>query len=413
MLRKFLRTIGGTDEMPAVSTPTYLAALLAQPLRDGDVSTTEFSDDPLRYIGERLVAIEARGTHGSLELEEDERAQFVTTYAGMLLENDALPPDLQLSQEDLEKPRALLLAFFGGEGNVQKEASRVLTFIEERFASARFGQARMLLRLFDTDEVTRRNNERNLFYEEMILRFMSERTSNIRDADACRATLAESLSSPGEALRKVAEVLSARAGVRLHLQVQPPPPNAWTKDLAKASAETQDIVEAFIPGWRWRPVATLPGSFSDHLGAHLGRRRVDDYVLDLVRSAYFVTLAPGATGFEDFMFRFVEWATANLDGVATRILPDVHRASTIDEVPLPDALEDIRHRFVAGSRFESGEFSREAIQEAAIAVHEELAQFDPSKLPEGDYDLGGLIADKLVDFPHVSMVEALRVHRLT
>lgn len=416
MLRRFLRSLGG-QEAASVPPSSYVDDVLSTcaPYVDEAVAATA-DGDPLHLLGDLFVRSESAREWDSIGLEGAQREQFLRTYAGMLLENDRLPPALQLTPDELKMPRRLLDAFFGGSNSVQREAQAVLNFIEERFSSSRFGQARLLLQLFDTDATTRRNNERNLFYEEMILRFMSKRTGSIgaeRESDFQRVA-AETMTARGEGIRDLAAWLSHHVGVRLHLFGR-----AWADDSSWKSAlegmpdATKNAMRITVPTWRWRPVASTQGSIADALATHVDERGLEPYLVGLTRSAYFVTLAPGATGYEEFLFRYVTWLDEHFSCSAIRVLPDLHRQTTIDEVGLPDALESIHEKYLSESSFGSGVFSQEAIGEALGRLQRALQAFDPTSIPEGDYNLGGLVFDLLVEFPYEDISQAFRVHRLT
>ncbi|MEO1268651.1 MAG: hypothetical protein AAFX99_11165, partial [Myxococcota bacterium] len=104
-------------------------------------------------------------------------------YLGLLLENDRLPRGEQLTLEELTLPRGLLIDFFGGEVNIQGRAQEVLSLVERKFSQRSFKQATILLQLFETDQSTRMQNERKLFYEDMIQRLGIRRRHPLAEDD--------------------------------------------------------------------------------------------------------------------------------------------------------------------------------------------------------------------------------------
>lgn len=416
MFRRFLRSLGGQDA-DAVPPSSYVDDVLATSATHIAASAEgTIEGDALHFIGDLFTRSEATRGWDEITLEGSAREQFLRTYAGMLLENDRLPPTLQLTPDEFRMPRRLLHAFFGGSSAVQREAQAVLHFVEERFSAGRHGQARLLLQLFDTDAATRRNNERNLFWEEMLLRFTSTRTASVPDdvwADYQRAA-AETLTAQEEGIRDVAAWLRHNAGIRLHLFGRDwIDQDAWAAAMEPAPEATRHAMSEVIPAWRWRPVDSTIGPIGDALDAHVGERGFQPFVRTLTQSAYFVTLAPGATGLEEFLFRYITWLDEHFDCSAIRVLPDLHRQTTIEEVGLPDALDAIHASYLRTSNFGSGVFSEEAIRDALAEVQRSLQSAAVRAVPEGDYNLGGLVMGVLVGFPYEDIAQALRVHRLT
>lgn len=411
MLRRLFRSLGGHEPPTDAPRASYLTSLLAGVNASQRAALESASTlDPLAALGEAILLAEANLGLDDVTNDPAHREQFLRTYAGLLVENDRLPPELQISGDALRKPRRLLSAFFGGVESVQREAQDVLSFIEDRFAGGRFGQARLLLQLFDTDPATRRNNERNLFYEEMILRFMSKRTSRIASTKSSdfQRLVADSMGSTGEGIIALSGWLEQQTGVRLHVLVP-----HLSEPIPMQGADAAGVRS--VAGMAWRPVSELSSSsLADAVVAHVEAQPFRTYVLELTRAAYFVAHAPGTTGYEDLLFRYVEWTGAHFKGPSTRILPDIHRQSTIEDVNLLDALDHAYQAYLSDSpSFGSGAFSREAIEESLGRVHRRFDAFDPQSIPEGDYDLGGILLDDLAQFPSAGLAEAFRVHRLT
>jgi hypothetical protein len=103
-------------------------------------------------------------------LVNDQMLKAGRAYLALLLDNDRLPRGEQLTLEELTLPRGLLLQFFQGHSDIQARAQEVLGLVERKFSQRSFQQATILLQLFETDHTTKLQNERKLFYEDMIQR---------------------------------------------------------------------------------------------------------------------------------------------------------------------------------------------------------------------------------------------------
>ena len=57
-------------------------------------------------------------------------------------------------------------------------------------------------------------------------------------------------------------------------------------------------------------------------------------------------------------------------------------------------------------------FTETEIRDACATVHRRLAQVQLAHLPEGEYDLGGIILDELLGFRRADMTDQLKLHRL-
>jgi len=396
MLKRFLR--GRGDDDSAGDPRTYLERLLdaAAPRATAFPS----SGDPLVSLGEHIVAVEVDAGLPVGPTDAASRELFCRTYAGLLLDNDRVAPALQLRGSEIERPRALLIAFFTGAAGMHNDAQAVLRFVEERFALGRFSQARLLLQLFDTEAATRRNNERNLFYEEMALRINGERTSPISDA-----TLHDVRQSLEQRPPAVMGDALARVGVRLHVfGTDMTRADAWQSALGGGAAEG---MARRLP--RWRPFGTQPTL--DTLREHIAERDVQHTLLHVLRSAYFIALAPGITGAEHVLLDYLPWLAERYGVVSTRMLPQLHRDTTLDDLTIAEACERVWNEHFS-DHVELATPSLDELEDALVGVHAELKSADLRRLPEGDYDLGGVVVARALGAPLGDAIAALRLHRL-
>ncbi|MCB9507350.1 MAG: hypothetical protein H6700_02170 [Myxococcales bacterium] len=405
MLKRFLRTRGEADAPTETDPRTHMERLL-----DSALPTLDPGDgsDPLVAVGEALVAAEVAAGLPPIELSPGVRDAFVRTYATLLLDNDRNPPALQLVARELERPRALLVAFFSGLPSMHTEAQVVLRFIEDRFAQGRFAQSRLLLQLFDTDAATRRNNERNLFFEEMALRLLGERSTPLSDSTIADARAG--IAAAG-AFDEVARTVMTSFGVRLHaLGLDVERADAWGSALGATNGLPPAALRRLVPGPRWRPIAD--GDAVARVQAHIAERGVRAGVLDALRAAYFLTVAPGTPGQESMIVDVLRWMGERFGVVATRLLPRLHKATTLEESSLTDALDELWDEHFAARTEARETFDDEQIRAALDSLAGQLATVDPRRIPDGDYDLGGVVLANLLGVPCGDVATTLRLHRL-
>lgn len=416
MLRKFLKSLGAQPEQSAVRSASYLESVLRRAADQPNWNFQAPNADPWVLLGEQVLRCELDDGLPPVLVEGNSREQYLRTYVTLLLDNDRLAPHLQLTGANVQKPRQLLASFFNGSATLQRDAQNVLKFIEEKYTTGRFGQARLLLQLFDTDEATRRSNERNLFYEEMILAFMSRREVPVDEAQRAdfRRACMDGAASVDIGMQQIVRWLAAHANIRLNvLGIKPDERVMWSHVLAKAPHDLAFAFGSVVPVHKWRLATDFGSSALSAVEDHIDGLLLREYATRLTRVAYFITLAPGETGFENLLLRYIEWVGENFECVPTRILPELHKRTTIEEVGLSECLEDQFRTHLHTSRFGTGGFSPEAIREAFSVLQRKLAELDINTIPEGDYDLTGMVMDELVAFAHSDLSQSFRVHRLS
>ena len=418
MLRRFLRSIGkggATDEGDSVTYAEELLATARELVGDGKHAD---SDEPLPRILDAVLAIEAQeGMPDHKDVAVERRRQFTRSYLQLLLDNDALAPHLQLDAGELKKPRGLLQGFFLGTTDVQREAQTVLRFIERKFSEGYFAQAALLLQLFDTEPSTRRNNERNLFYERMILRFMSKRERAVpaNVLQAIEKTQKAFESGDPESLARYLKALDD-ADIRFHIRTRRPnDEGAWREalDFAEGSSALDNAVRIVTPP-RWRELMAFDGSLEDAFAAHWKETSIRAHVTRLIEAIYFIVLATGRTGFEPLILRFLDWLDETFDCTSTRLLPDIHRKSTLQNYGINESIDVAYQTHLSEPSSEHlGHFEKEAITKAIQAVNADLITLNASETPAGDYDYAGLVLDQLLGVGFERLSDRLRIHRLT
>lgn len=410
MLARYQQSTSSASPPP--TEPTYGEVLLEEARQ-----LMEERDDAARpadvigAIAEAVVcAVEARGVDGFPPEGTAARESFARTYTTLVVDNDRQPPRLQIGGDDLQRPLRLLASFFTNAPTMTSDAQAVLRFIEDRFSRGHFAQARLLLQLFETDAATRRSNERNIFYEEMMTRLQSRRTTPVPEP-------AKPEDDAGDAaplaFDDAAELLASTFSIRFHtfgrdVSVA----DAWTETLNDYPAGATAAALNVVPGPRWRP-RLRTGSTVASLAEQFATRGLRTFVANVTRAAYFVTLSPGHTGLEDLIFQYVEWMGDRFSTVATQILPRLHRESTLGDRGIGEMIDVIWDEELSQSSFVRHAWEADELEGAFERTVSRLNAEPPVGVPEGEYDLGGLVAFELFGFDPGSFERTLRLSRLT
>ncbi len=432
MFRRILSKFGLIDadgnQRPGTWTENLLAR--AAPIakrhleRDSSLSTRDAV-----YLG--IVDIEEKDGAPRVPTRDMERlVHFVRPWTDLLLKNDMLAPALQFESNDLAAPRRLLYAYCFAAETLREEANTVLASIERSFGSSRFSQARLLLNLFETDAHTRRNNEKNIFYEEMIFKLLSEsgrgadpvtitvsRADDITGSEATANDSDDGHNGDGDGLVQATfSALAEQTGIRINILARHDAEVALWHD-AQLGGDSDNPDRALlrtIPPRRWRPV----GDFFERSVAESVRRQIVErgarrWIEGLVRSVYFVLLATGETGYEYLAFNFIEWTDKHFDSKGTRVLPHLHRLCAVEETALPDALRETLDTYFEDCRQRLVLPDADAVAAEINEICRLITAADLQTVPPGDYDLGGLVLDRCLGIEHPNIARALRLHRLT
>lgn len=502
--------------------PTYLEQKLDALLTEVEAFCKDDDiEDPLAALVAHILS-EDSDECGSVQdvLDAEPLLKAGRAYFSLLTENDKLPPGEQLTAQELVLPRALLLDFFLGRSNIQQRAQEVLALIERKFSERAFQQATILLQLFETDQATRIQNERKLFYEDMIQRLGVRRRQPLSEEEVERvrdhfSEIARSLSAD-----KVFEVTPEKAQISLaDLFIRHPAeepiinassyqfgaegedlPSADGSDDAGESAaegasdEAADVIDAApalrapflnaetvpefstldaaasddtpdplmplcrsldwlanehqihfclqlrsprelgkwervarcgdldkttqmlrqVPPLRWR----MPSYYSDMtlmeaVSRHLTTATIREHIRSLTRACYFVLLAVGDTGLEDYLEAYFGWLDEHLSLDGTVFIDRLHRESTLGEQTLMETLDSIYDEHFAGPM--TGlpySFTEGDILQAIEAFTHQMRDADLSEVAPGFFDLGAFIIDQLMKVPYPSLEFPFRLHRI-
>jgi len=395
---------------------TYVESLFSEILPQIRESIAAADVDPLHAVAREVIKFEAEDARFELpDLSDREVLEALAAYTLVLLDNDRLPPPAQLSNYELGIARELLISAACGAADATKHSDRVLTLLEEKFNGGKFPQAAILLRLFATTAARQRNNERTLFYEEMFARFGVMRLNRI-PAHVCKRyheALEEEETAEGRVLA-AAEWLQLHADVSLDLLQVPHSEEQLWNDVLEPAGEAAAGVREFIPHGRWRNVQecedtgllsaarrhVTPGAFADYMG-------------HLLKVCYFTVLVTGKTGFESFIRDYFRWVEQHFEVPGPRLLPELHRLTTIGEQGLDDTVAALRDHWMTPNALPIVDSLRNGSLVVGVErLAEDLQAIDPSDIPPGDYDLGGLLVDRATGLETADPLALFRVHRL-
>ncbi len=363
-----------------------------------------------------------------ISIGEDSEAEFVasnridspaTLLAGrrfleILVANDSLAPDIQLDMSNLFLVRDHLMSRGSVGPEVETIMRRLLSLVEKKFNEAHFGQARILLKLFPTDDLTSLNNDRNIFYEEMILKLGIKRRHKIDDKDLEHLRSMVSLISADE-LPQTFEWFREKSGIRFHVnRISQSQSQVW-KSLLSASTrpDLESYTKAYFPKKRWREVEDDEDAFELIVNS-LSKSSAQDFVVSLLGTCYFVLRAVGDTGLEPFLDAFFDWCTAVLDFNATLLMPMIHRGAMTDSRMMEDILQglyDAHLREKVEALYD--EWSEEDIEKISKEIFTDLAISTLGEVAPGDYNLCAFAIQKMLKFEYPSPEFAYKVHRLS
>ena len=412
MLRRLLKTFG----KPAGEPPrrNRLDAMLDGAREGWMAELPKSSVAPLPLLYRHAIRVELADGASAQGLDEAGFDRFADAWCALLAENARLPESLQIPEASIHMPRNLLLAYFGDQSALAREAQSMLRYVEAQFGVGGYAQVEILLRLFETEAITQRNNERNIFFERCNKKLLSGRPkSSPPRVEPWQAALSDSLKRPGDGLPAALAALADHAGARFHLLSQDlQQVERWTNAAARLSAEQRAEFLQTIPGWRFRPVDDLGAA---DLTAHLVRMTLfvgtENHLRQLIMACYFVALATGRTGQEPLIAETLRWLRGSVAPEANRVLSELHRRCSVNDEGLVDATNAVLGEFIPAGALPSA-FSESRFRDACATVHRRLAQVQIANLAEGEYDLGGIVLDELLGFRRADMTDQLKLHRL-
>lgn len=337
-------------------------------------------------------------------------ASSARAFLSILIENEHLPVQSQLNESELMVLRDLLFCYFGGNGeDINAKGSQVLSLIERKFGNGDFSQAKILLQIFETNNETKQNNERNLYYEEMIMRLDTNSTrSKALSSNVVSAAVAPE-ASDAEVLRAFSACeQNANAKFCLYLR-DLKEYEKWETTLSEIDAETKNYLLDYIPVVRWRKLGTLDEPLISQFGRHITFEMLKRHVQQKLRMCYFVLLASGSTGYEWFIFAFTKWSKEHFDVDVREVFPMLHRSGIVDGMCLQEVLDVATERFY-GRAMNAISIHPEALESAYRKAIQFIFQSDISLIPAGHYNFGDFLLDNILPFQYEDPHFAYRLH---
>ncbi len=337
-------------------------------------------------------------------------------FLGVLVENDRLPVELQMSPQEVDQARRLLAGYFLGDEGVEIRAREMLRLVEDKFDDGMFSQARILLQLFDADESTRIENDRNLFYEDMILRFGIQRRHEVDDE--LREELDFRLDDYDDAdeLEELFDWLAENLYIQFDFFGRDADRVEHWRQLADKSErpEAAERLLEVVPADQWRLLSHFADPPVELLDEQMTAEYVADYVTEHVKTCYFILRAVGDTGLEEYLDVFFEWIDQEFDVDGPGMMPWVYNETTENNRLVDDIFEDLYdQRFASAVEPRREAWDRDDLEEALDDALETFARTDLDDIPPGHYDLGRFVLDELFDVEYPTDEFAFQMHRVT
>ncbi len=345
--------------------------------------------------------------------EDEINAQASRAFLSILLENDQFPVQSQLPVNDIEMLRALLFDYFSERRSISERGMEIMTLIEKKFVRGDFSQARLLLQIFETDEETRLNNERNLFYEEMITRLGDTRT--LHEPVQLSKTLQQAAreeNPPPELLFEIVRELRTKAGIHLCVFIEDcSQRERWENNLKNLPKAVIDYILFYLPVIRWRLLTPKCTDLLEICRSLLDEQTYRRFIKRHIAMCYFLLLASGNTKHEEYIFIFNEWSQRTFQVDITQVMPLMHRCSVVELMTLAESLELVTERFYAKS-LAKFKFDDHAILRALGVLMQKFSTMAFEKVPEGNYSFAGFLLDELLELKWAQHDMSSQLYRL-
>ncbi len=338
-------------------------------------------------------------------------------YLALLIENDRLPTDLQLSVAETMLARDMLLGYFIGSEEVADNAHRILALVEQKFRDGLFGQARILLELFHTDEHTWVQEEHKIFYEDMILKLGIRRRNRLTESEVAAFQSHIQRATDNHGVSALVTWLTTQCLVSFHLYLRDPDRvTTWKATLDLSEREgARETFDLYVPPRRWRPVESYETlQPTEQIVRHIGPETARQYVLNHLKTCFVVLRAHGDTGLEVYLDAFFDWCETALDFNATIIMPKLYRRSMMDNEAMEEILESSYEEHfeeIVNAKIEA--FGESDIIAGLFAAVSKLSSADIADVAPGYYDLGGFVLDELLGFKSPDPQFPFKIHRLS
>jgi hypothetical protein len=377
-------------------------------------------DETAEFVTSAVPSGAGRAASAGLRpLDTQEVLRAGRVLLNMLINNDRLPINQQLSVVETLLACDLWVGYMISADGLEAKGQKVLRLVEEKFSEGSFGQARLLLQLFQTDRATRLNNDRNLFYEDMILRLGIRRKFELgRDANkVIREAWTQARHDDDSSIRQGLTLMARHGFIQGHLYTrEPEEANHWrqiVEGCTRPSAVPYFL--SLIPPRRWREHGVQPDRpIKDMIREHVARPMIREYVIGQLKACYFILRAVGDTGLEAYLDGYFDWAQKHFNLDVTRIMPEIYQRTMLGYESTPLIFQDLFDKyFKEGVERIFAEVDDAALERALAQTLVVLARCDFNEVAPGNYDFGGLIIDQIVGRTYPRPEFAFKLHRLT
>lgn len=412
------------DEVFAVDMASIEEISEAAEFKGAESGDLEGFVNPLDETAEFVVAsapppAKAHVAEGLRRLDSTEMLRAGRVLLNMLINNDRLPLEQQLSVGETLLACDLWVGYMVSSQGLEPKAQKLLRLVEEKFAEGSLGQARLLLQLFQTDRATRLNNDRNLFFEDMILRLGIKRKLELSHEanQAIASAWKNARLDDDESLRNGLDIMAKRGFIHGQFFTREPEKLATWRELVEPCTRPQaaSYFLSHIPPRRWREHGCqLDRPVFELVKEHVARPMIRDYVITQLKASYFVLRAVGDTGLEHFLDGYFDWAMETFEVDVPRIMPQIHMRTAMGYESIPlifQALFD--QHFKEGVERVFADLTEERLTEAFEHTVKVLGETNFNEIAPGHYDIGALVVDHLLNRTYPRPEFAFKLHRLT
>ncbi|RVU47867.1 hypothetical protein EA187_00070 [Lujinxingia sediminis] len=358
------------------------------------------------------------GVSWPVHLDEPEMLHGARVLLAVLLDNDRLPLSCQLDVAELLVAADLWTQIVAQARGVEQRVDPLARLVEQKFAAGSFGQVKLLLQLFPANAETRISNDRQIFYEDMILRM------GIRRRQALRAEVVDVLKAElsAERLREdvhapaIFATLQERAGIAMHLYTREPSEVEPWRQVAQKVELTRGraYLMGMIPPRRWRAVSERSERpLLRLLNEHLVKPMARDHIIQHLKATYFVLRAVGDTGLEPYLDDFFTFSSEVCGVDAERFMPEIYRRTLGNAESIGGIFLDIYARHyqdVVEARLDS--LDDAAIIRAYDQAMGALASCDVAEQAPGEFNLGGFVLDQHLNLKLSNPAFGFKLYRL-
>lgn len=330
------------------------------------------------------------------------QGRFARLWYDFMARHDMLPVDAQLADDSLLLARELVMAFAQGSTRTRSLAAKILQLMDRAFQDGNLALCEVLLELFDAEEITRRSNERNVFFDRYTRRLFHGRRRLLtpREIGRFRDILNEQL--PFEhSVRKSLDWLNSTAGIYFGAHHEDPEMRQRFDALSPSQQDAlSNVLRVPMPYERFR---ILDGSGGIALiGQRIAQRMVQRgphrSMIHTLEAAYFTAVSKGKDESIDLLFGLDPWLEHTIGVDAPTMLARIHRAVRKENRLLKDsfdlALNEQASQWVISATFEE--------QHITDLFTHGIRLFDDTDLqlvPEGVYDLEQFIGQLALNQP--------------